>query len=56
MIFNKNRLLAEDSHEISHLIFFENYERRMQNLSSATVVNGVLRAKLQIRDMCFIEI
>ena len=28
MIFHGNRLLAEDSHEISCLIFFENLHRR----------------------------
>ena len=27
MIFHENRLLADDSHEISYLIFFENWER-----------------------------
>ena len=27
MIFHENRLLADDSHEISYLIFVENYER-----------------------------
>ena len=27
MIFHKNRLLADDSHEISYLIFFEDWER-----------------------------
>ena len=41
MIFNENRLLADDSHEISYLIFFE-------NLSSAAVVIGALRVKKTI--------
>ena len=27
MIFHENRLLADDTHEISYLIFFENWER-----------------------------
>ena len=27
MIFHENRLLADDSHEISYLIFFKNSER-----------------------------
>ena len=27
MIFHENRLLADDSHEISYLIFIENEER-----------------------------
>ena len=40
MIFHKNRLLADDSHEISYLIFFENW-------SSAAVVIGALRVKIQ---------
>ena len=26
MAFHENRLLADDSHEISYLIFFENWE------------------------------
>ena len=43
MIFNENRLLADDSHEISYLIFVKNW----QNLSSAAVVFGALRAKLE---------
>ena len=33
MIFHENRLLADDSHEISYLIFFENLEKMSQNLS-----------------------
>ena len=45
MIFHENRLLADDSHEISYLIFFENWEKFSQNLSSATVVIGTLRVK-----------
>ena len=42
MIFHENRLLADDSHEISYHICFENLER-CQNLSSAVVVIGALR-------------
>ena len=34
MIFHENRLLADDSHEISYLIFF----KMSQNLSSAAVL------------------
>ena len=30
MIFHENRLLADASHEISYLIFFENWERCQQ--------------------------
>ena len=26
MIFHENRLLADDSHEISYLVFFENWK------------------------------
>ena len=28
MIFHENRLFADDSHEISYLIFLRNYERK----------------------------
>ena len=45
MIFHGNRLLAEDSHVISYLIFVENWERCRRNLSSAAVVIGALRVK-----------
>ena len=39
MIFHENRLLADDSHEISYLIFVENYIGKMsQSLSSSAVV------------------
>ena len=43
MIFNENRLLAEDSHEISYLIFFRKLGKMLENLSSAAVVIGALR-------------
>ena len=43
MIFHENRLLADDSHKISYLIFFENWERCV---SSAAVVIGALRVKI----------
>ena len=45
MIFHENRLLADDSHVISCLIFFQKFEKIRQNLSSATVVIGALRVK-----------
>ena len=45
MIFHENRLLANDSHEIHYLIFFENWEIS-QNVSSAANVIGALRVKL----------
>ena len=33
-------MLADDSHEISYLIFFRKLEKMSQNLSSAAVVIG----------------
>ena len=48
MVFHENRLLADDSHVISYLIFVKNWERRLkmsQNLSSAAFVIGALRVK-----------
>ena len=38
MIFYGNRLLADDSHEISNLIFFRKLRKMSQNFSSAAVV------------------
>ena len=46
MIFHENRLLADNSHEISYLISFENWERCSKTLSSATVVIGALRVNV----------
>ena len=43
MIFHENRLLADHSHEILHLIFVEKLGKLSQNLSSAAVVIGALR-------------
>ena len=45
MIFDENCLLADNSHEISYLIFFRKLRKRLQNLSSAAVVIGALRVK-----------
>ena len=42
MIFHENRLLADDSHEISFL-FYSKIRKALQNLSSAAVVIGALR-------------
>ena len=42
MIFHENRLLADDSHEISYL-FFRKIRRMSQKLSSAAVVICALR-------------
>ena len=43
MIFNENRLLADDSHEVSYLIFFHKLGRMSQNLLSVAVVIGASR-------------
>ena len=43
MIFHENRLLADDSHEISYLIFFLKLGKMSQNLTSAAVVISALR-------------
>ena len=42
MLFHENRLLADDSHEISFLIF-PKLGKMSQNLTSAAVVIGTLR-------------
>ena len=46
MIFHENHLLADDSHEISYLIFFQKLGKMSPNLSSAAVVIGALRVKI----------
>ena len=43
VIFHENGLLADDSHEISYLIFFHKSGMMSQNLSSAAVMIGSLR-------------
>ena len=40
MIFHENRLLADDSHETSFLIFVPKFSKMSQNLSSAAFVIG----------------
>ena len=45
MVFHENRLLADNSHEISYLIFFRKSGIMSQNLSSPAVVIGALRVK-----------
>ena len=45
MIFRENRLLADDSHEISFLIFVQKLGKMSQNLSSVAVVIDALRVK-----------
>ena len=46
MIFHVNRLLADDSHEISYYIFSKKNLKVVQNLSSAAVMIGSLRVNL----------
>ena len=48
MIFHENRLLADDSHEISYIIFSK-IKIDVTKLSSAAVLVGALRVKC----MCF---
>ena len=45
MKFHENHLLADDSHEISYLIFSKN-RKMSQKLSSAAVEIGDLRVKV----------
>ena len=46
MILHENRLLADNSHEMSCLIFFFwKLEKMSQNLLSAAVLIGALRVK-----------
>ena len=52
MIFHENRLLADDSHEISYHIFFSKIRKISQKLSSAAVVIGTLRALVFIKCTC----
>ena len=46
MIFHENCLLADDSHEISTPYFFPKFGKMLQNLPSAAVVFGALRANI----------
>ena len=45
MIFHENRLLSDDSHEISCLLFFRKLRKMSPNLLSAAVAIGALRVK-----------
>ena len=45
MIFPESCLLADNSHEISYLIFSKIEIEMSENLSSAAVVIGALRVK-----------
>ena len=53
MIFHKNRLLADNSHEITYmyLIFFEKLGRMSENLPSAAVVIVALRVKDNLKQL-----
>ena len=46
MIFHDNRLLADDSHVISYLIFCRKLGKMLPNLSSTVVVIGALRVNM----------
>ena len=48
MLFHENRLLADDSNEISYLIFFRKLEKMSQNLPSAAVVIGALMPETKV--------
>ena len=43
MIYHENRLLADDSQEISYLILFKKIRKMSQKLSSAALVIVALR-------------
>ena len=45
MIFHENRLLADDSQEISYLIIYSKIWEKSENLSSAANVISALRVK-----------
>ena len=49
MIFHENCLLADNSHEISYLVFFRKLKKMSQILSSAAVVIGALRIKYPMK-------
>ena len=42
MVFHENCLLADNSHEISFLIFFRKFRKMSEKLSAAVVI-GALR-------------
>ena len=55
MMFHENHQLADNSHEISYLIFLGKLGKMSQNLSSAAVVIGALRVNLSFtaeREKC----
>ena len=53
MIFHENRLLADDSYDMSYIpYFFRKLLKMSQNLSSAAVVIGVIGLKV---NFCFFQ-
>ena len=48
MIVHENPLLADNSHEMSNLIFFLKLGKMSQNLSSAAVAIGALRVNIPL--------
>ena len=50
LIFHVNRLLADDSHEISRLVFFEKLKKKYFQMSAAAVVIGALRVNIKFRN------
>ena len=56
MIFHENRLLADDSYEISCLIFFRKLGKMSPNLSSAVIFIGAKDAAEKQHDAALIVI
>ena len=54
MVFHENHLLADDSHDISYLIFFQKLGKLSQNLLSAAVVIGALRVNIHVSGLSHI--
>ena len=56
MKFHEKSLLADDSHELSYLIYLKKLGKMSQNLSSAAVVIGTLRVKIEFLTFMILEI
>ena len=54
MIFHENGLLADNSHDISYLIFFRKIRKNVENLWSAAVMIGALRVKIMNTKLVFL--
>ena len=52
MVFHKNRLLADDSHVISYLVFSKIW-KVVLNVSSVVVAFGALRVKADCKGLVF---